>query len=77
LINTIASVELREKLHATLLEYLSVRSQGPWPLSTARAIDYVRKKIGAEELDDKMLATLIAEVAVAKSLNVSFDNVID
>lgn len=68
--------ELRAELNRTVREYLTVRSQGPWPLSTARAIDYVRKKIGAAELDDKTLATLIAEVAVANNLNVSFDNVL-
>lgn len=70
------SSELREQLDRAVREYLTVRSQGPWPLSTARAIDYVRKKIGAAELDDKTLATLIAQVAVANNLNVSFDNVL-
>ena len=65
---------LREQLDSAVREYLTVRSQGPWPLSTARAIDFVRKKIGAAELDDKTLATLIAQVAVANDLNVSFDD---
>ena len=70
------SPELRERLDRTVHEYLTVRSQGPWPLSTARAIDFVRKKIGAHELDDRTLSTLIAEIAVANNLNVSFDGVV-
>ena len=65
--------ELREALARTVREYLKVRSQGPWPLSTARAIGFVRQRIAAPEVDDRLLATLIAEIAVANRLDVSFD----
>ncbi len=67
--------ELREQVARTVREYLSARSQGPWPLSTARAIDYVRQRIDASEVNDRLLATLIAEIAVENRLDVSFDGV--
>ncbi|MCC2687543.1 MAG: hypothetical protein K0R41_757 [Geminicoccaceae bacterium] len=70
------SGDLRERLTGAVREYLAVRSQGPWPLSTARAIGFVRQRIDAPELDDRLLATLIAEVAVANRLDVSFDGVL-
>lgn len=67
--------ELRERLARTVREYLSARSQGPWPLSTARAIAFVRQRIELPEVNDRLLATLIAEIAVANRLDVSFDGV--
>lgn len=69
------SSEQRERLTRAIREYLSVRSQGPWPLSTGRAIDFVRQRIDVPEVSDRLLATLIAEVAVANRLDVSFDGV--
>jgi hypothetical protein len=74
--NVHVTPELREQVDRVVREYLTVRSQGPWPLSTARAIDFVRKKVGVRELDDRTLSTLIAEIAVANNLNVSFDGVL-
>ena len=65
--------ELREVLTRTVNQYLSVRSQGPWPLSTARAIDFVRQRNDLPEVSDRQLASLIAEIAVANRLDVSFD----
>jgi hypothetical protein len=68
------SGELRARLTSAVRDYLSVRSQGPWPLSTARAIDFVRQRIDLPEVSDRQLATLVAEVAVAHRLDVSFDS---
>ena len=68
--------ELSDRLTRAIRDYLSVRSQGPWPLSTARAIGFVRQRVDAREISDRRLATLIAEVAVANRLDVSFDGVL-
>ena len=65
--------ELREVLTRTVNQYLSVRSHGPWRLSTARAIDFVRQRNDLAEVSDRQLASLIAEIAVANRLDVSFD----
>ena len=45
-------------------------------VSTARAIGFVRQRVDAQEISDRRLATLIAEVAVANRLDVSFDGVL-
>ena len=68
--------ELRDRLTRPIREYLSGRSQGPWPLSTERAIGFVRQRLDVPGISDKRLASLIAEIAVANRIDVSFDRVL-
>lgn len=65
---------MKRPIQCAIEGYLSKRG-GSWPLSTARCIAYVRLMVPDTTIDDHSLATLIADIAIERGLDVAFDHV--
>lgn len=54
-------------------DYFATRTQGPWAISTAQAMGRIRTALPDAAISDEELVRLIADFAIARGFNVTFD----
>lgn len=67
------AANMASEVAGAIEKFFAERTQGPWMVSTSRALRRVRAELPDCPLEDREIERMIAEYAVARGFNVSLD----